>query len=178
MKPYLYLLPVFIMLISGCVDEADNIHFPEGEVDGLRPIYGDAETLRDIQVEAPRKLARPGKIYRKNGFLYINEISEGVHVINNTDPSEPVPVAFISIPGNVDIAAKGNIFYFDNFKDLIAVTVSNNGEIEVLKRIENVFPQANNFPPGNDVYFECVDESKGVVVGWEEATLVNPKCYR
>ena len=178
MRLHFYLLSVFIAFAWGCIHQVDPVEFPEGEVEGLKPVYGDPASLKDIQVEAPRKLERPGKIYRKDGFLYINELSKGVHVINNTDPSAPEQVAFINIPGNVDIAAKGNVFYFDNFNDLVAVKITNGNQIEILKRVENVLPAANNFPQANGVYFECVDESKGAVIGWEEAILVNPKCFR
>lgn len=178
MKTYFCLLLILSVLIAGCIFEDDTIDFPEGEVEGLRPVYGDPADLRDIQLEAPRALERPGKIYRKDGFLFINELWEGVHVINNLDPSSPEPVAFISIPGNVDIAAKGNVFYFDNYRDLVAVRITGGNQIEVIKRVENVLPGGNNFPPRDDVYFECVDERKGVVIRWEETILVSPKCYR
>lgn len=178
MRSLFYALLTLLIITTGCINEIEPIDFPEGEVEGLKPIYGDLENLRDIRVEAPRDLERPGKIYRKNGFLYINELSKGVHVINNIDPTAPKPLAFISIPGNIDIAAKGNVFYFDNYNDLVAVRINNGNQIEVVKRIENVLPAGNNFPPSNGVYFECVDESKGVVIGWEETTLISPKCYR
>ena len=82
------------------------------------------------------------------------------------------------IPGNVDIAAKDDVFYFDNYNDLVAVRITSGNQVEVLKRIEDVLPAGNNFPPGNDVYFECVDARKGVVTGWEATILVSPKCYR
>ncbi len=177
MKHCSYALLTLALFALGCVGD-DAIHFPEGEVEGMRPIYADAADLRDIRVEAPRALERPGKIYRKDGFLFINELAKGVHVINNMDPTSPVPLAFISIPGNVDIAAKGNVFYFDNINDLVAVRVTNGNQIEVLKRIENVLDGGSEFPEARGMFFECVDKSKGVVVGWEKATISNPKCFR
>ena len=178
MKIHFYQLLALIVLIAGCVNDNEPIEFPEGEVEGLRPIYGDLENLRDIRLEAPRNLEKPGKIYRKGSFLYINEIAKGVHIIDNSDPSSPEPVAFINIPGTVDIAAKGDVFYFDNYNDLVAVRINSGDQIEVLKRVKNVLPAGNNFPPGNDIYFECVDERKGVVIGWESTILRSPKCYR
>jgi len=44
-----------------------------------------------------------------------------------------------------------------------------------------VFPLLDGsgmFPAGYSGYFECVDSEKGVVIGWEEATLSNPECWR
>jgi hypothetical protein len=36
------------------------------------------------------------------------------------------------------------------------------------------------FPPQNNVNFECVDKSKGLVVGWEKVLLKDYQlnCYR
>ena len=31
---------------------------------------------------------------------------------------------------------------------------------------------------GYNGFFECANEAEGVVIGWEEATLNNPKCWR
>jgi hypothetical protein len=32
------------------------------------------------------------------------------------------------------------------------------------------------FPPLYNGYFECVDESKGAIIGWEDAVLDQAKC--
>jgi hypothetical protein len=49
----------------------------------------------------------------------------------------------------------------------------------LVNRIENAFPQINQeYPPFTGVYFECVDPSKGVVIGWEEKQIDQPKCRR
>lgn len=178
MKSKVLIVVLTFFAFCGCVEEDLGVTFPTGEVEGLRPVYGQPSEVRNIQVEAPGKLENPGKIYRKDGFLYINEIGKGVHVINNNDPANPQIISFINIPGNVDIAAKGNVFYFDNFRDLVAVRITNGDQIELLKRLENVLPSIDKFPPENNVYFECVDESKGIVVAWEKTTISNPKCYR
>ncbi len=178
MKHQFFLIGIILLLVGSCTESDDFVNFPDGEVEGLKPIYGEAAEIKNIEIQAARPMENPGKIFRKDGFLYVNEFSKGVHIIDNTDPSNPTPKAFINIPGNVDIAAKGNVFYFDNFSDLVAVVITNNNEIEVVKRLENIFPTANSAPNRTDVFFECVDESKGVVIGWERATLSNPKCYR
>ncbi|MDN5200740.1 hypothetical protein QQ008_05195 [Fulvivirgaceae bacterium BMA10] len=170
---------IICFLIAGCVTEDDTFR-PEkvGEVQGLRPIYDSESALKMIQVEPPRKLTNPGKIYVKGQFLYINELRKGIHVINNIDPRSPEPIAFINIPGNVDMAVKQNVLYVDNHRDLVAIELSNGDEIKILKRIKDALPANDLFPPQRNIYFECVDESKGVVIGWEEAILNNPKCYR
>ena len=126
------------------------------------PIYLSYDELRSsVALEGPREIKNPGKIYFKGQYLYVNELEKGIHVINNADPYNPVNTAFINIPGNVDIAIKENILYADSYIDLLAIDISNPGAVNVMKRIEDVFPY-------NDFGTYMADQSKGVVVGWIE----------
>ncbi|MCP4441227.1 MAG: hypothetical protein GY810_20170 [Aureispira sp.] len=90
------------------------------EVIGLR----DATTLQ-----------HPGKIYTKDQYLLIGEIGKGVHVFDNTDPRSPKNLAFIQIPGNVDVAIKGDVIYADNFMDLVTL----NAKTGKVTRVKNAF---------------------------------------
>ncbi len=105
------------------------------------PIFQTLDELRiTLEAEAPRELKRPGKIFFIDNFIFLNEKEEGIHVIDNSDPSNPTPISFINIPGNVDIAAKGNILYADNAVDLVTFDVSDPGNAVMLNRVEDVFP--------------------------------------
>ncbi len=148
-----------------------------GTVEGYRPIYMSHEAMRKVTPQGPRSLKHPGKIYVRGSYLFINEPGEGIHIINNMDPADPQPLAFVAIPGNGDMAVKGNVLYVDNATDLITLDISNPQQVQVLNRVENAFP-ANAYPAQTGVLFECVDKSKGVVVGWEKAMLDNPRCRR
>lgn len=175
-----YLKAVFALtclMAFGC-DFKDGPDVNVGEVVGLRPIYSNAADMKKIEMLPPRQLENPGKIYAKGSWLLINEMAEGLHVIDNSNPRSPKLVAFISIPGNIDMAVKGNTLYVDNYTDLVAIDISDLNNIKVTERIENAFANQHRFPLQTNVYFECVNDSKGLVVGWEEATLTNPECYR
>jgi hypothetical protein len=63
-----------------------------------------------------------------------------IHVINNSNPSRPENVAFIDIPGNMDMAVKGNILYADLYTDLVALDITDPMNVKVKKVIEGVFP--------------------------------------
>ncbi|MBX2842925.1 MAG: hypothetical protein KTR26_14235 [Flammeovirgaceae bacterium] len=93
-----------------------------------------------IKVISPREINRPGKIYFKDGFIFLNEKYEGVHVIDNRNPADPKNVKFIKIPGCLDMAVKNNTLYVDNAVDLVAIDLSSQGFIEV-SRQKNVFPE-------------------------------------
>ena len=177
MKNSLRLLASLVaMLLLGACDSQ-----PESEKDaffeGYRPVYLSHEALQRVVSTTPRELKDAGKIYALGEYVFVNEINRGIHVINNQNPSSPQNVAFIQVPGNVDIAVKGDVLYADNGPDLVALDIRNPTDVKVLKRIPNVFPN-QMYPPQTNVRFECVDNSRGVVIGWEKATLTNPKCRR
>ncbi len=102
--------------------------------------YLRIDSLRsNVEVLPAQSLQQPGKIYFKDNFIFINEYKEGIHIINNADPSNPQKVGFIKIPGNVDIAAFGNVLYADSYMDLLSIDISNPAQPQILNRVEDVF---------------------------------------
>jgi hypothetical protein len=132
-----------IMLLFCSVEPVPSEPFP------YRPIIMKREVLESsVKMLEPAKVVKPGKIFIKDNYIFINEKYHGVHIINNADPSNPVNEGFLRIPGCIDIAMKGNILYADNAVDLVAVDLSNPDNVMVTKRIRNVFPE--HTPPGYD----------------------------
>ncbi|NJL73977.1 MAG: hypothetical protein HC892_01920 [Saprospiraceae bacterium] len=104
------------------------------------PIYKTLDQIRvPIVAGEKRKLENPGKIYFYDNFIFVNELYEGVHLIDNSNPQAPVITAFINIPGNVDIAVVDNILYADNYIDLVAIDISAPTSPKLAYREENVF---------------------------------------
>ncbi len=137
------------------------------------PEYLGYDALRKgVAITESRPLSQTGKIYIKGDYIFVNEYHEGVHVINNTDPAAPVVEAFITIPGNVDIAIRGNILYADSYVDLVALDIEDPANVLELKRIKNAFEYPYFLPWLEDEYdsdarYETIDEENGIVVGWE-----------
>lgn len=145
--------------------------------DTYRPIYSSYDQVRTVATLAPRPIRTPGKIYVKDRFLLINDVGQGIHIVDNRDPANPVKLSFVAIPGARELAVKDSILYVDNLVDLVALNVADPRNVRLVKRIENAFsPTA--YPPLHNVRFECPDPEKGLVVGWEKAELANPPCYR
>lgn len=159
-----------ILLVAGCKDRLIEKRTYMANV----PIYMTYEELAaSVSSEQPRALTSPGKIYFKDQYLFVNEVSKGIHIIDNSDPSAPQNISFINIPGNVDIAIKGNILYADNYTDLVAINLNNITSGTVTNRLSAVFPYS--LPAYDQSYpLAEVDESLGVVVGWkiEETTEI------
>jgi hypothetical protein len=110
-----------------------------------------------------RALTNPGKIYARAPYIFINERYKGVHVINNADPKHPVKEAFITAPGCVDMAVKGDILYLDNAVDLVAFDLV---ERKVTKRLKNVLPEP--VAPDNSYYYGFRKEEDMIIVEWKK----------
>lgn len=146
---------------------------------GYAPIYASAQTAKIISVEPVRPTGNPGKIYAWNQYLFQVEQGEGIHIINNTDPQNAEKIAFLKIPLCSELAIKSNHLYSNNYKDLVVFNLANINSPQLVNRIENAFPDLDQaYPPVVNTYFECADPSKGIVVGWEQKMLTNPKCRR
>ena len=135
------------------------------------PVYKSLDEIRSgiKNTDVQRDISDPGKIYYINNNILINQPNEGIHVINNIDPANPVYRTFIEIPGNFDMAGLGSYLYVDSYIDLVVLDVSDLENVTEVKRVENFFPQYNS-------YGYYVDENKGVVTGWKEVeTLADYK---
>lgn len=99
------------------------------------------EVREGVRTETARTLVKPGKIYTKGGYLFINELKEGIHLIDNRNPASPQPVAFLRIPGNGDMAVRNNILYADSYMDLVAFDISNPAQPREVSRVQSVFPR-------------------------------------
>lgn len=106
----------------------------------LTPVYKTrAEVYGAMNSNPATEVTSAGKIYIKGQFIYLNEIDRGVHIIDNSNPSNPKPVAFLGIPGNRDMAVKDNILYADMYGDLLAIDITNPRQTNVTKEIPGFF---------------------------------------
>lgn len=166
----LLLALVVPLFLSGCDDvRVQTVRWVEYE-----PVYiSQEEFMSAAAQEEPRELTEPGKIYLHDGYLFVNEVNKGVHIIDNRDPSAPAPVGFVNIPANKDLAVRGDRLYADSHSDLLVFDISDMENAELITRVEDVFIESANEPPGFP--FREVDASQGVVVDWEPV-VVEEEC--
>ncbi len=156
-------LVVVIAVMTSCNDRTEELITYEANV----PVYMPFNEFRaSFEKSAPIEISHPGKMYFKDNYLFINEYGKGIHVVDNSDPSNPEKVAFFEILGNVDMAIKGNVLFADSYIDLLAIDITDIDKPVVIDRIENVFPE---IVPEGELWFPyaMVDKSKGVIVDWE-----------
>lgn len=162
-----FLLTLFIpFLFSACEDQrVQTVKWTEYE-----PVYmTEQEFANAVSMDEPHILKSPGKIYLYNGFLFINEINKGVHIIDNRDPAAPSNVGFINIPANKDIAVKGDLLYADSHSDLLVLDISNMQNAKLIARKKGVFEFSATRHPGYPYRF--ADPSKGIVVDWKPVEM-------
>lgn len=154
MRKYICFLPL-ILLLQGCLKDKITRTYSI-----LRPVYkSKTEVYANIRSNAPRDIAAPGKIFLYGNYIFLNEVDKGVHVIDNSNPASPVVKTFIDIPGNLDIAVKGNTLYADLYSDLVVVDITNPLQARFVKYIPHVFPERSYGSIfGND--------SSQVIVDW------------
>ena len=165
---------VFSIFFSGCVK--DNCH-KAYTYSHFEPVYKTtAEVKANIKSNVSRDVQNPGKIYILGKYIFLNEIDKGAHVIDNSIPSSPKNVAFIDIPGNLDMAVKGNRLYADLYTDLVTIDITNPLNVVVKKYIEGVFPHraySNGFLYTNGFY----GDTTKVIVEWvQKYTEITEDC--
>lgn len=162
----LLIVSVVTMLFQSCVKDNCTSTYSYWE-----PVYRThAEVRANIRNNPSKTIERPGKIYIRGNFIFLNEVDKGIHIIDNSNPAAPRNIAFIDIPGNMDMAVKGNMLYADFYSDLVAINISDPQHVAVTKFTENVFPErawGNGFSPN----------PTAVIVDWvKKDTTVTTNC--
>ena len=165
--PSLFLL----ILLSGC-EKPERLFFSG---DGKRPVYVSEAELDDIRNELPGAVMQSGTIFLRDTLLFLLDEQRGIFVYSLADTLNTRVLTFFKIPAVTDFVISGNILYADSWRDLVVIDISDLHQIRETNRIRDVVTPAL-YPPNYFGIFECVDESRGAVVGWEDAYLENVRC--
>lgn len=169
MKKFLLLLLVTsLLLFQSCLWDGNDDDFGGEPLNSYNPVIMQRIAFEAATVfeSTPRIIENSGKIYVKGDYIFINEVNQGFHLINNSDPTNPLNIGFVKVLGSSDLSIKDDVFYANNATDLIAFKIDNATEtLTITKRLENVFPQL--WSPEGPLYYE-VGENE-VIVDWEQA---------
>ncbi len=149
----------FVFLLQGCLKDSytKTYHYTY-----YLPVYKTTQEVRsNVKSNPAQPIERAGKLYIKGQYIFLNEIDKGIHIIDNSNPSQPQQIAFIAIPGNMDLAVKGNTLYADLYTDLVAIDISNPRNVVLKKVVEGVFP--HRYYNGN-----FLPDSTKVIANWEK----------
>ncbi|MBN8576039.1 MAG: hypothetical protein J0L66_03815 [Cytophagales bacterium] len=174
MSRIIYFIISVLFISCDLLLTAEHRRYPES-AEGYFPVYS-TEATTTIAWKAARAIKAPGKIYVYGDYLFINEVSAGIHVYNNLNPAAPEPLGFIEIVGNSEMAIRENVLYANHMGSLVAIELSDFSNPKLLGRV-TISQWLYGVPPPPQSYFECVEPGQGLVVGWKKRTLKNPTCY-
>ena len=167
----LYVLFPVLLLLAACNQVDPGLY----DGPGKRPVYAAPSTLEKIGNLPPQTIEQSGTIFLQDTLFFMLERGRGIHVFNIKDSASIRALTFLEIPAIGDFTISGNRLYADSWRDLLTIDISNLFAIKLLDRQRGVFSPAL-FPPQYDGFFECVDESKGAVIRWEDAELLDALC--
>ena len=163
------ILSLWCLFFASCIDRAAQ----PSVYTVYTPILMSRSSLNSsVHLQGTTAINDAAKIYHKDNFIYISERFKGVHIIDNTNPAAPVNKGFIAIPGCVDMAIKNNVLYADNAIDLVSINLSEaeKGKLQLLKRVENVFPEV--VPPDGglvpDKFSERNRPENTIIISWKK----------
>jgi hypothetical protein len=146
------------LILESCTDQCEEKY----TYVYYEPVFTPLSVIRNsVSLTSPQPMEEVGKIYFKDGYLFVNDPGKGIHVIDNRNPSQPVQQSFISIPGNYDLAIRNSILYADSYVDLVVLDISNLQQVKEINRLENIFSAYNSL----GFY---ADQERGIVTNWIE----------
>lgn len=153
------LMAVFVVLLQGCFKDTVESEY---RYTIYQPIFKTLQQVRnDIMTSPPIKVSFPGKIYLKDKYIFVTETYQGIHIIDNANPSNPKNIGFIKIPSNVDMAVKNNTLYADMYSDLVTIDISNPESVKFKTVVPKIFVE-------NGWY---INQDK-VIAGWDKKDTV------
>jgi hypothetical protein len=131
-------------------------------------LMSKAEFRSSVDVLDPQNINEAGKIYAYNDYIFVNDEFQGIHIIDNSNPQSPQAIAYIKLPGNVDISIKNNYLYADSSVDLVVLDISDINNIQLVTRLEDVFTVYDyQIPVGTqEVNWNDFNFDSQVIVGW------------
>lgn len=162
---WLFVVLFVATTLQGCIKDKCTTTYQY-----FQPVYKTtAEVRANIKSNAAKPVERAGKLYIRGRYIFLNEVDKGIHIIDNINPSNPQNVAFIDIPGNMDMAAKGNYLYADAYTDMITIDISDPLNAKVSNIKDNCFPYR--------YYGAFSADRTQVIVDWQKRdTTVNIDC--
>jgi hypothetical protein len=156
------LVALSTLIFSGCNDKVEITQ----KYTMMEPVFLTPEEIRSsFEITVPQQVTSTGKIYLYQNYIFLNEPGEGIHIIDNSDKESPKTISFINIPGNYEMAARGNRIFADSYLDLVVIDITDPTNVKLTKRIENIFLE---LAQQNQYY----DPEKGIIVDYEPKEVV------
>ncbi|MBX3240791.1 MAG: hypothetical protein KIT80_23130 [Chitinophagaceae bacterium] len=172
MKRCKYLLLLGILYLISCKNEGP----PPTQTSGYKPVYAPKIPDSEITFSSGKIKGEPGKAVTGGNRLFQLEPNKGIHVIDLSNPGSLRTLGFINIPGAHDLEIRDHQLITNAYNDLLVLDVTNLQQLKLIVRVDNAIRLPSLSIPPHSGYFECVDKTKGTVIGWTKTTIYSPKC--
>jgi len=151
-----------------CKDTANWFHSVQ-----YVPLYQDREVFvsRIHSMTDTVALLNPGKLMTLGTWKFVTDVNRGVHIYDDKNPTQPKEVAFLNVPGVLDIALKNNTLYANAYNALVAIDITDPTHASVQKFVPNAFPTVYSY--GGPL----MDSLGNVAVAWRADTLLTCGIY-
>ena len=140
-------LLLFGLLLTGCIEDrcTDTVTYTAYE-----PVVLVAGAWRndDFPATEGRTVCDPSAFYVYGDLLFVLDRQAGLHIIDNRDNANPVPLKFIEIPGGEGMAVRNDVLYVNQYIDLLAFDLSDPANPELLSRTKDVFDPYSDLAAG------------------------------
>ena len=123
MRKVLFVSFALALIIYSCTKDAGTITL---DYTKAIAVYGDLNEIRERPlIQESRAIVNPGKIYVGTEILLIGEENKGIHVFDNSNPSNPNNILFIQMPFTKEFFVEDNIIYAESHYDMVKINVQN-----------------------------------------------------
>lgn len=165
-----------LLLLAAC---NDRVMIEPNPMNTFVPVYAAVNYDAPITVLPAKPTTTAGKIYAYGNYAFQVDQYSGIHIITDAHSANAKKIAFLQLPFCTEIAIRNNYLYTNHHNDLVVFDLSNPAGPKLVKRVAGAFPTIRQeYPPFSNVYFECPDPAKGIVVAWEQKPLDKPTCRR
>ncbi len=159
---------MLFFISQSCIDDSDSDYVL---VNVVTPKYMTLDALRSsVEITSPLPIIESGKIYVYNDLVLVNDVENGIHVIDNSNPENPEKVACIKIEANNDMEIKGDYLFVDSLMDLVIFDISDIDNIKEVTRLKDVFPSYVVMPFMEDMVVDYRDQTPNaneIIVSWK-----------
>lgn len=162
----------FVLMLNACVEEP----VIPGEVNGYKPLYLQDTNADTVTVRQPQPVVHGGRIVLYKSWMFQVELNRGVHIFDLQDTANISKVLFYEIFGCNQLSIQSDHMYVNTITDLLVINIADLLHPRITDYKKGFYRSFPFIPPPAHGYFECVDPSRGLLTGWKDTLLNNPKC--
>ncbi len=143
-----FLLMSFVVLATAC--EKDSCEQTWTQMASVPVTLNRALVQDSIGLEEPIDLCVGGGIYAYGDYIFMNRLNEGFHILDNSNPSNPINVKFLRIPGATQMAFVEGLMVANSYADLVTLEFTGLESVRMVASTPNFLLDEASLPVDSD----------------------------